>query len=30
MEPKLVEYQLKAAKPLGATAGERMNGGRQE
>lgn len=27
MEPKLVEYQLDAAKPLGATAGERPNGG---
>lgn len=28
MEPKLVEYQLAAAKPIDATAGERLNGGR--
>jgi hypothetical protein len=29
MEPKLVEYQLTAAKPIDATAGERLNGGRR-
>lgn len=28
MEPKLVEYQLAAAKPLGATAGEPLSGTR--
>ena len=28
-EPKLVEYQLAAAKPIGATAGERLNGGQR-
>ena len=29
MEPKLVAYQLAAAKPIDATAGERLNGGRR-
>jgi len=26
IQPKLVEFQLAAAKPLGATAGERLDG----
>jgi hypothetical protein len=29
MEPKLVEYQLTAAKPIDATPGERLDGGRR-
>jgi hypothetical protein len=29
-EPKLVQYQLAAAKPIDATAGERLNGGRRQ